>query len=200
MLNPGRQLRVSSGFTLIEVMVGVSIVGILLALGLPSLNAYMANSKIRASASTFNAGVQFARAEAIRLNGGVELVLTNDDPVAANVDSAVPSTTGKNWLVRALNPAAATFTLLEGKAAANGSTAVTLTGSSNKIGFDGLGASVPAGTTATFVFSNPSGGACATASGPMRCLQVEVTAGGQVRLCDPAVATAGDARKCSYTP
>jgi type IV fimbrial biogenesis protein FimT len=204
---------ISSGFTLIEVLVGLALLSVLMSLGLPSLNAYIANAKIRAAASNFSASAQFARVQAIRLNarthdvGGVmrpnlELILTNEAPLAANVDSAVLSTTGKNWMVRSLNAGTTTFTLLEGKAAAEGSqqgsgnSPVVLTGSDSRLGFDGLGGTVPTGTTASFDFSNPSGGACVP-QGPMRCLRVQVSAGGQVRLCDPAVTTAGDARTCS---
>jgi len=33
--------------------------------------------------------------------------------------------------------------------------------------------------------TNPIGGTCAVAAGPMRCLQIVVSPGGQVRMCDP---------------
>ena len=57
------------------------------------------------------------------------------------------------------------------------------------------GDSLPAGSVATFRITNPNGGACVADGGPMRCLWVAVTAAGQVRMCDPAVA-AGDPRAC----
>ncbi|MEI8325579.1 MAG: GspH/FimT family pseudopilin, partial [Betaproteobacteria bacterium] len=126
------------GFSLIELVVGLAIMALLLALGLPSLNEYLANSKIRAQASSFNSTLQLARAEAIRLNGGVELVLTDDAPTAANKDSSTLSATGRNWMVRSFDaklagtPATAcddnagkvgtpVYTLVEVKAAAEGS-------------------------------------------------------------------------------
>jgi type IV fimbrial biogenesis protein FimT len=58
--------------------------------------------------------------------------------------------------------------------------------------FNGLGrvTPVPAGNI-TIDVTNPTGGTCATIAtpAPMRCLRVVVTAGGQVRLCDPAFAS-----------
>ncbi|MCC6472780.1 MAG: hypothetical protein IT514_03450, partial [Burkholderiales bacterium] len=44
--------------------------------------------------------------------------------------------------------------------------------------------------------TNPSGGACAADGGPMRCLNVLVSPGGQIKMCDPAVAATGDTRRC----
>jgi type IV fimbrial biogenesis protein FimT len=53
-------------------------------------------------------------------------------------------------------------------------------------------------TVATFDFSNPNAGACATSGGgggPIRCLRVRLSRGGQTRMCDPAV-DATDTRSC----
>ncbi len=203
----------SAGFSLIELMVGLAIVALLLGLGLPSLSAYLANSKIHAAASNFSADLQFARAEAIRRNGGVGLILTSDPPVVCNVTDATASAAGPNWMVRVLlaapdlvtctNPAKTLqHQLLQAKSAAEGATQVVVAGGVSNLNFTGLGSTDQAATV-SFDFSNPSGGACvapvppATVGGPMRCLRVQVTVGGQVRVCDPAVTTAGDSRTCS---
>ena len=45
--------------------------------------------------------------------------------------------------------------------------------------------------TVNFNFSGPSG-----CSGEIRCLRVRVSAGGQVRVCDPAVTNTADTRSC----
>ena len=54
------------GFSLIEMVVVVVIMGILLGLGLPSYRAYMANQRIVANAEVFMSGMQMARAEAVK--------------------------------------------------------------------------------------------------------------------------------------
>ena len=71
--------------------------------------------------------------------------------------------------------------------------AVTVTGAST-ITFNGLGRIT--GTATTIDVANPTGGACAAASGPMRCLRVVVTAGGEVRMCDPKFTAARDPQGC----
>ena len=70
------------GFSLIELVVAIAIMGVLLSLGLPALSSYTGNIKLRAAAESFQAGVQLARGEAIRLNRGTEIILTNSAPVA----------------------------------------------------------------------------------------------------------------------
>lgn len=75
MVNPNR------GFSLIELVVVIAILAVLLGLGMPSLTAYLENAKVRAAAENLLAGLQQARAEAIRLNTPVEFLLTNDPPL-----------------------------------------------------------------------------------------------------------------------
>lgn len=190
------------GFSLIEMVVVVVIMGILLGLGLPSYRTYMANQRIVASAEVFMTGMQMARAEAVKLNQRVEFILTDVDPTPASVDTTSTSATGRNWIVRAL--AAGGNAFIEGKSGAEGSGSATgagspvvLTGSLAAVTFDGFGMPVGLATTATFDFANPSAGNCAgaTPAGPVRCLQVRLSRGGQARLCDPATPV-GDTRSC----
>ena len=78
MLNPSMR-----GFTLVELLVGISLLAMLLALGMPSMSQYIQNNKISSAASNYYAGLQLARTEAIRSNVPVEFVLTNGTGVAA---------------------------------------------------------------------------------------------------------------------
>ena len=194
-------MRRARGFTLIEVLVVIVIVGILLSLGVPAWQRYIANAKIRATSSAFLAGVQTARTEAVRRNVSVDFVLTD----AAVLDAAATaSATGRGWVIRTGDG----VTFIEGRSLDEGgggsATSVMVNDVNNDgaadanavslITFTGLGTAALPGT-ATVTFTNPSGGACAPA-GPMRCLNVTVSRGGQAKLCDPAVTTAGDSRRC----
>jgi type IV fimbrial biogenesis protein FimT len=190
----------AGGFTLIEVLVGMAIVALLLALGLPSLSTYSANSKIRAAAANFSTDLQSARNEAIRTNGNVALILTSDAPVSGNAGTSNLSAAGPNWMLR--SGAASSYTWVSGRTLAEAGATLALSGSVSSVNFTSLGgATDPAGVRlavpASFDFSNPSAGLCVVAGGPVRCLRVQVTGGGQVRQCDLAVATAGDSRNCS---
>mgnify|MGYP001264933263 CR=1 FL=1 len=82
----------AKGFSLIELLITIVIMGVILGLGLPALTTYTRNVKLRANAESFLAGLQMARGEAVRLNTPVELILTNDPPIpdiGADVDHPV---------------------------------------------------------------------------------------------------------------
>lgn len=195
-----------AGFSLIELLVGLAILAMLLALGLPAMRDFMTNSRLRGVAADFSAAAQLARSEAIQRNGGVDLVLTSDVPSTATVASATSNASGPHWMVRALQ-GTDTYTLLdahvagEGSQRAGGGSAVVLSSSTGTatLAFSGFGATVPSGTTAQFNFTSPSLGNCVSDNtpGPVRCLRVQVSAAGQVRLCDPAVGAATDPRHCN---
>lgn len=201
------------GFTLVEMLVVLVIMAILLGLGLPSYRTYMANQRVLSTAEVFMAGIQMARGEAVKLNRRVEFILTDDTPTAASVDTTSTSTSGRNWIVRALPVAPATaHTFIEGKSGAEGSgrasaadSPVAIAASVGTLTFDGFGMPVGLATTATFDFSMTTDACTApattnctvrgTGGGQIRCPQVRISRGGQARLCDPA-ALVGDTRSC----
>lgn len=209
--------KTALGFSLIELVITVAIMGILLALALPSFSTYLRNAKLRAAAETFLTGVQLARSEAVRMNTSVEFLLTTTDPLMANVGTAEASPTGLNWMVRTADRT----TFIDGKFGLEGSGSSTNSGVTVRINdstqpasadpdappvapvgsilFDGLGRTNLT-SAALFKFNDPPSGLCVTAGGPIRCLRIVVAVGGQVRLCDPAVGAAavaaGDSRGC----
>ena len=172
-----------AGITLIELMIAITILSILLIAGLPESFKWMQNTRIRTAAESVSNGLQLARGEAVRRNTKVEFVLTSDPPVNAGVST---NTTGPNWVVRDL-----TGTFIQG--AAETSPNVVITSGSPNVVFNGLGR-VTLGAN-TIQVTNPTGGAC-IAAGPMRCLNIVVQIGGQIRMCDPSITAAGDTRKC----
>ena len=193
------------GFSIIELMVSVSLIAILVMLAAPSLATYTQNSKVRAAAESFLAGVQSARVEALRTNLPVEMVLTTDAPIAANKDTPNTSSTSGSWLVRRV-ATSGTTSFIDGKSALEGSG----TGGASLVTVNAITASGAAQPTVTFTSSGNTnlgtswqvdfGSAsanCASASppGPVRCLRVIVKPSGQVKSCDPA-ATAPDSRAC----
>lgn len=189
-----------AGVTLIELMIGLVVLALLLMVGLPSLTTWLQNTQIRNQTESFYAALQLARAEALRRNSLVRFQM-----VDTLTSACALSTTGKNWVVSLANPAGSCQTAPSDTAApqilqksdAEGSTpntAVAATGGS-LVSFNGLGRVANAGAITRIVVSNPTGGACQTAAGPMRCLEIRITTGGQLRMCDPAAA-APDPRAC----
>ncbi|VWX59513.1 conserved hypothetical protein [Burkholderiales bacterium 8X] len=189
-VRPARQ----QGFSLIELMVTVSVMVLLSLLAVPSMSQYVENSKIHGTAEVVFAAMQKARTEAIRRNATVELVFTDQAPTPASVDTTGVTTTGPNWLIRQVPPPSSTAShlFIEGKSGAEGSgrpaggSSTTLVASSGAVAFTPYGAL--SGAPFQVDFCAPSGAA--------RCLKVVVSRGGQARLCDPAVTAIGDTRKC----
>ncbi len=197
----------AQGFTLVELMVGLTIVGIVIAMGMPGFTTYLQGSKLANSAFSYLSGIQLARAEAIRRNQLVQFILTAD-PISVGIqNTAALNPNGQNWVVRFLDPTGPTppFTLIQAKSAQEGAyssagvSPVLVAGSATlpavfdgSITFNGFGAT---GATYALDLSNPNGGACAPA-GPMRCPRVRVTAGGQASVCDPTIVAVGDSRAC----
>ena len=195
-------LKTSRGFSLIELMVGMAIFGILLALAAPSFSSWIRNAKIRTTAESMLNGLQLARAEAVKRNSTVRFQLTDKTDDTCALDTA-----GPNWVVsmddvttaddKCNTPASDTtpprIIQLRNGAESSDNTTALLSGQTS-FAFSGMGRLIS--TPASIVVSNSTSGLeCIADGGTVRCLQVVVTAGGQIRMCDPALPTT-DAQGC----
>ena len=72
------------GFTLVELMITVVVMGVLLAIGIPSFRYVQNSARITAPANELVANVQLARAEAIRRNARMALCSSSDGANCAN--------------------------------------------------------------------------------------------------------------------
>jgi type IV fimbrial biogenesis protein FimT len=195
------------GFSLIELMITLTVLGIVLMIALPNMGTWLQNTQIRTSAEAMQSGLQLARAEALKRNTTVRFQL-----VDTLTSACALSGTGRSWVVSLADASGACDQdasdtlapqIIQKRSSAEGSpnAVVTATGGSS-VWFNGLGRLVQP-PTAPAAFSqinitNPSTGACKTTAGnePMRCLRITVNSGGTVRMCDPAVDDASDPRKC----
>lgn len=73
----------NAGVNLIELMISLTIMGILAAIAAPSFETWMNNMKIKTNTENIFAGIADARAEAIKLNSSVSFVM--DDKGSWNV-------------------------------------------------------------------------------------------------------------------
>ncbi|MFN0315291.1 MAG: GspH/FimT family pseudopilin [Burkholderiales bacterium] len=176
------------GFTLVELMIGVVVMGILLALATPSFSLWMANTRVRNSAEAIQNGLQIARAEAVRRNRFVQFVLTNTVPSAANVNAVAEDANGTNWMVRVFDPAGnyAADDFIRGREGSEGSEDVTVGSTQATVTFTGLGRLNAAGMVQIDLMN-------AATDRPLRLV---VDTAGLIRMCDPNVTNAGDPRIC----
>jgi type IV fimbrial biogenesis protein FimT len=187
-----------SGVTLVELSIGMAIVALLLLVGMPSFGTWIQNTEIRNAAEAIQNGLQLSRAEALRRNTSVQLVLT----------SVLGGGVGSDWTISCVTPIADVDgdgiadcpgtgmvpTEIQKRPATEGSRNAAVAAAQSTVVFNGLGRMTTPAVAANIVITNPTGGTCAT-TGPMRCLSVVVSIGGQVRMCDPALAST-DPRGC----
>ncbi|HTU55285.1 MAG TPA: GspH/FimT family pseudopilin, partial [Acetobacteraceae bacterium] len=76
-----------SGFTLIELIVVMILVGILVAIGVPSFRSITTSSRMSAESNTLLGDLQYARAEAAREGTPVTVCIANTAGTACNAAS-----------------------------------------------------------------------------------------------------------------
>jgi type IV fimbrial biogenesis protein FimT len=196
------------GVTIIEMMIAITIISILLMLALPSMSTWLNNAQIRTAGETLLNGITLARSEALHRNTTVRFQLTT------TLDSSCArSATGTSWVVSLADPTGACDTapsdttapqIIQKKSGSEGSprAQITANGGTNTIYFNGLGRPVNPGGVATITqidITNPTAGVCQNvdpANGPMRCLRITISTGGESKMCDPAVTDNTDPRFC----
>jgi type IV fimbrial biogenesis protein FimT len=163
------------GFTTIELMVVLVILGILVFIGLPSYTRWIANTQVRSTAESIQNGLRLAASEAVRRNAQVDFVLTLD--AAPGLGSAADAT-GKSWVVRSNPPAPGVAEVIDSKPAAEGSQTVQVASTAGLVSFSGLGRLTTGSAAVTIDLANPPNSD--------RPLRVTVSTGGRIRMCDPA--------------
>jgi type IV fimbrial biogenesis protein FimT len=86
--------RLARGFTLVEIMVGLAILSVMLAVGVPSMRSWMTSSSALAAAEFYAEGLKMARSEAVKRNAVTRLTLVEGESEAQmgwTVDLCVPT-------------------------------------------------------------------------------------------------------------
>jgi len=186
------------GVTLIELMLGIAIFGILMTLAIPAFTQFLQNQKMKNAAETTMHGLTLARGEAVRRNQSIRFQF-----VSTLTSGCALSSSDLNWVVSVSDPTGACDAppgggnIVQVKSAREGTEGVAMaaTGGSS-ITFTGLGRVSGAGIT-QIDFTFPGGGTCQHAGGEMRCMRVLVTTSGAAKICDPKVTDNTDPRICS---
>jgi type IV fimbrial biogenesis protein FimT len=198
-----------AGVSLIELLIGLSIMALLIMIGLPNMATWLSNSQIRTAGETMLAGLTLARTEAVRRNQIVRFQMVDNLTSGCAI-----SISGADWVVSmddatgacdaaASDPAPTDPPprIIQKRSGSEGtSRAMLAAAGAGVVHFNGLGRVTSPGGAANMTqvaISNPAGGTCEHVDGgSMRCLRIDISVGGEARMCDPAVADATDPRKC----
>ena len=152
------------GFTLVELMITLSVFAVLIILALPSFNQWIANTKIRSTTESILAGFQLARMEAVRLNRGVRITLNADtswsvtEVISGIVVQTRPAAEGTGNTTMAVTPVTATTVDFNGLGRVTNLTPITQVDVDSTV--------IPAAETKE--------------------LRITINTGGAARACDPS--------------
>lgn len=191
------------GFSMIELAVTLAIIGVLMAAVMPNIGEWIANSRVRSSAESLQAGLQTARNEAVKRNRPITfwLVSLNDDKVMDN--SCKLASNAGSWVISVNSPedncgAAASTTVdpmivLTHPAGESGSNlvvdALTADGSqaASSVTFNGFG---------QITGANDIGRINVSSNNAPRNLRLVLSSSGSIFMCDPQVSDDKDPRFC----
>jgi type IV fimbrial biogenesis protein FimT len=170
------------GVTLIELMLALIVLSVLVALGVPSFQAWLQNAQIRNAADAVMNGITLARTEAVRRN---RLVYFTFDG-------------GSNWTVVCTRCANNADEIVQQRQGDEGSSAAKIdSGGRTMVTFSPIGAPM---STNPADGSMPIGTIDFTSSVTMdalRPLRIVISPAGSVRMCDPdPKLPADDPRRC----
>ncbi len=173
-----------NGFSIVELMIVVAIIGITAALAAPSYRAWIQNTKVRTAGESILNGIQKARSEALMRNAPVRFRLGANSAWTVGCVTVVGDLNGDG-----VDDCPA---VIESRSNQDGNTSTAITtvspGGATDAVFNNLGvrsATAPSQLTQIGV----------SFTGADRNLNVTLGAGGTVRLCDPS-ASSTDPRKC----
>ena len=169
----------ASGFTVIEMAIGLTIVALLTMLGLPSFTTFLRNSEIRSTTESIANGLRVAQSEAVRRNTLVSFTLAGG--------------TSPGWTVKQVsdNKVVQAYSQQEGGVHVS---VASQPAAANSVAFNRLGRVVPVAVGTNTIQQLTVSSSITTDA---RTLRIYVDGLHGIRTCDPSpLLAASDPRAC----
>jgi type IV fimbrial biogenesis protein FimT len=190
------------GVSLIELTIGIAIVGILLLVALPSFGLWIQNTQNRTAAESILNGMQLARMEAVKNNANVRFSLTDATGLTTWTIGCVLATADCPATIQTRSSSDGTANARAGTDSATpptplsanyyGAALAAAAGLPNGVTFDGTGkvptANIGADITRVDITNSREASA--------RRYVVTVSSEGIIRMCDPALVLADNPQGC----
>jgi type IV fimbrial biogenesis protein FimT len=165
----------TKGFSLIELLIVVVILGLTSSFGIPAFSGWIANAQTRTFAEVLQNNIRLTQAEAVRSGRQVQFFLTAGTPTLA----ASTSTSGKNWGIQSMSLTSSSTpdTFVQGGSISAGNAMINIAASSGVLQFNSIGRLTTPAQSALIDISNANGD---------RPLRITVSAAGAIRMCDPS--------------
>jgi type IV fimbrial biogenesis protein FimT len=170
------------GFSLIELIIAIAMVGLLSAIAMANFTTWIKNSRLRTATESIQNGLQTARAEAVKRNTSIQFSLSANS----------------NWSIGCVTITANCPATLLSRLASEGATSgAIITLSPNGTAFPAKATFSNLGLLDTTTTPAPFNQVDISFSGADRPLRVTLGVGGNTRVCDPSSSlAASDPRRC----
>ncbi len=193
-----RRMKRAAGFTIIEMVVTMTIFAVLVALTVPTMRTWVANAKVRAIADSLQNGLRLAQTEALRRSRQVVFSLTNTANPLPGFTGCVATTSSpcSYWAAQTIPADASESAVIVGSGPVTAAgTVITVVSPPVALCFNSVGRLVtqysPGIVGAGAICLSPASAAGWTyviSQPPLadHSMTVEVALGGQIHLCNTA--------------
>jgi len=175
-----------AGFSLIELMITIAILGIVLATSASGYRVWIQNTRIRSAAESIENGLQIARAEAVKRNASVQFNFRTRSSWTVCLRPTLPGNC----------PDPDNSTTIQSRPEAEGSSAdITIAptpAGRTRVSFNNFGQVDAANSP----FSSVDIDSTTLSSSDKRNLRVTINLGGSTRMCDPHFVYPADPKGC----